>query len=230
MAFALNGSVSLAGESLLSEVKLDFPVGWTCILGRSGSGKSTLLRLIAGLDTPAVLNGGRSIPDRVGWMGQSDLLLARRSVRANVQLMARLRGTTLDRRAADTLLSAVGLAKKGSALPSTLSGGQRQRVALARVLSEDAGLVLLDEPFGALDPATRISMQNLAHKTLVGRRVVMVTHDPFEALRLADKIYLLEDGRSREHSPLPAQKPVAVNNPELVQAAADLLQEMVTLQ
>src|SRR5690606_20731218 len=115
-----------------------------------------------------------------------DQLLPWASALANVTIGARLRGARPDLDRARALLDAVGLLPLAGRRPDTLSTGQRQRVALARTLYEDRPIVVLDEPFSALDPVTRHAMQDLAAGLLAGRSVLMITHDPQEAMRLAD--------------------------------------------
>lgn len=170
---------------------------FTGILGPSGVGKTTLLRLIAGL-TPAdsgVVGDdlGAPLAGRIAWMAQKDLLLPWLTVRENLCLGARLRGEdspgAADR--AMALLASVGLAEWADDLPETLSGGMRQRAALARTLMEDRPVVLMDEPFSAVDPLARLGLQNLAARMLAGRTVVFVTHDPMEALRLGHRVLVL---------------------------------------
>ncbi len=156
------------------------------VLGPSGIGKSTLLRVIAGL-----LPGASTPPGGVAWMAQQDLLLPWLPVRDNLLLGARLRGEPPDRQRAEALLLRVGLADWAGALPAALSGGMRQRAALARTLMEDRPLVLMDEPFSSLDPVTREAMQDLACDLLDTRAVLLVTHDPLEACRIADRVLLL---------------------------------------
>lgn len=198
--FGLSGRVTLEGRVLFAGTLRCEP-GWTCLLGPSGSGKSTLLRLLAGLPAPALFEGEVTRPGRIGWMAQSDLLQPRLTLAQNVDLIGRLAGEPARPGVASELLASVGLAGMGQRRPGSLSGGQRQRVALARVLMQEAPLVLLDEPFSALDPALRREMQDLAHRTLQGRAVLMVTHDPAEALRLADRIFVLEHGGLRAVAP-----------------------------
>ncbi|PJE31768.1 putative hydroxymethylpyrimidine transport system ATP-binding protein [Pseudooceanicola antarcticus] len=219
----LGGTVRLGGRVLLRDAALRLAPGWTCLLGPSGAGKSTLLRLLAGLEVSARLEGWREVPERIGWMAQRDLLQERLSLSANVQLMARLRGQAPDPARAAELLASVGLAGRDEARPAELSGGERQRVALARALFDEAPLVLLDEPFSALDPARRAAMQTLAHTALRGRQVLMVTHDPAEALRLGDRIYLLRDQRLEPLPPLAPPHPRPMGDTELALAAAALL-------
>lgn len=192
---------------LFSGLKLDLPVGWTCLVGPSGAGKSTVLRLMASLSTAARFEGNVKAPARIGYMAQEDLLQPRLCVLSNVLIGQHLRGGPVDGAGAMALLHAVGLTGFERRMPKDLSGGQRQRVALARALMEDAPLALLDEPFSALDAANRIKMQDLARDRLAGRAVLLVTHDPFEALRLGDRIFLLANGRLAQIDALPGPPP-----------------------
>jgi putative hydroxymethylpyrimidine transport system ATP-binding protein len=137
---------------------------------------------------------GGPLAGRLAYMAQQDLLLPWLDVHGNVTLGHRLRGDALgsaDRDRAATLLDQVGLAAQAGALPATLSGGMRQRAALARTLMEDRPVVLMDEPFSAVDAITRLALQDLAAALLAHRTVLLVTHDPLEALRLADRIYVM---------------------------------------
>ena len=191
-----NASLRYAGAFLFQGLNFTLPGGaWTCLLGPSGVGKSSLLRLIAGLaplDQGAVSCGdGAPLAGRLAWMGQQDNLLPWLSARNNVTLGARLRGETPDRAKARELLARVGLDRQAEQLPATLSGGQRQRAALARTLMEDRPVVLMDEPFSALDAITRARLQALAATLLAGRTVLLVTHDPLEALRLGHRIQVM---------------------------------------
>ena len=226
---SITGDITLEGQFLIEGLSLEFDPGWTCLLGPSGSGKSTLLRLIAGLKTAAKLEGSSTAPDVIGWMPQQDLLQPRFSALENVRLASRLAGNLIDKSKAEELLASVGLAGKETAKPEALSGGQRQRVALARALSENSSLVLLDEPFSALDPLTRISMQDLAWKSLHGKTVVMVTHDPTEALRLGNRILMISQQRIVEIPALKGPFPVPVKDEVLAVAAAKLMSEMADL-
>lgn len=197
-AIHLSGHYEIGQRRLFAPIDLLLPAGqWTCILGRSGVGKSTLLRLIAGLDCGGMFTGeiaasdNGSLSGRISFMAQSDLLLPWLSVIDNIILGARLRGTTPDTSRADDLLRSVGLSPYRDEKPGALSGGMRQRTALARTLMEDRPIALLDEPFSALDASTRADMQDLSARMLAGKTVIMVTHDPAEAVRLAHQIIVL---------------------------------------
>ncbi|MCI4663940.1 MAG: ABC transporter ATP-binding protein [Neomegalonema sp.] len=186
------------GARLVGPVDLSLPGGrWTALLGRSGAGKSSILRAIAGLIHPEQLEGairctdGAPLTGRIAWMAQDPLLAPWLTVKANVAMGDRLRGAPTRHQDAAEALAAVGLASYASRMPDALSGGERQRVALARTLYEDRAVALLDEPFSALDALTRDEVSALAAEKLAGRTVLHVTHDPFEAARLADKIVIL---------------------------------------
>lgn len=191
------------GVPLFKALDLNMPAGaWTCLLGPSGVGKTTLLRLVAGLapagsEVRIMTDDGQPLAGRVAYMAQQDLLLPWLSVLDNVLLGARLRGEQPDRVAALALLDRVGLLTKAGARPASLSGGQRQRAALARTLLEDRPVIVMDEPFSALDPITRLRLQSLAAGLLHGRTVLLVTHDPLEALRLGHRLHILQGHPAR---------------------------------
>ena len=179
---------------------------WTCLLGASGCGKSSLLRLLAGLiDSQHQVSGDISCSDklpltnRIAYMAQQDLLLPWLNVIDNVCLKARLTTNKVSpeqRQKARSLLAKLQLSGSESAFPEQLSGGMRQRVALARTLMQDTPIVLMDEPFSALDAITRHSLQNVAAEVLQGRTVLLITHDPQEALRLSDQLFLFNKQRN----------------------------------
>ncbi len=196
----LTGSAQIDDTSIFGPVAFHAPSGqWTCLLGPSGVGKSTLLRLFAGLGDAVDVQGDFGASDaqpltgRVALMAQEDLLMPWLDLRQNVGLGQRLRTGNADQARAEQLLDRVGLTAHIDKRPTALSGGQRQRVALARTLMEDRPVVLLDEPFSALDARTRVEMQDLAAETLQGRTVLHVTHDPGEAARLGHKILVMTE-------------------------------------
>ncbi len=205
----------------------------TVLLGPSGSGKSSLLRLVAGLlPLPAgasiAATDSGPVQGRLAWMAQQDLLLPWLSLLDNVALGARLRGQPADLARARAMVEAVGLAGRETARPAQLSGGMRQRAALARTLMEDRPFVLMDEPFSAVDAPTRHRLQDLSARLLAGRTVLLVTHDPLEALRLADRILVLSGAPATPHDidvpPGPSPRPA--HDPAVLHAQATLLERL----
>jgi len=164
---------------------------FVALLGRSGSGKSTLLRVLAGLDGD--VEGSAVVTGTVSVAFQQPRLLPWRKVWRNVVLGLK----SADRALAEKALAEVQLAEHADDWPLTLSGGEAQRVSLARALVREPDLLLLDEPFGALDALTRISMHGLVQDLWRRHRpgVLLVTHDVDEALRLADRVLVLDGGR-----------------------------------
>ena len=219
----VRGRATHGDAVLFDSLELDLAAGrWTCLLGISGVGKSTLLRLIAGLETHTAFSGliaasdGRPVAGRVAYMAQSDLLMPWSSVLGNVTIGARLRGERPDLARARDLIARTGLSEQRDRKPATLSGGQRQRAALARTLAEDRPLILLDEPFSALDAHTRAEMQDLAVSLLGGRTVLLVTHDPGEAARLGHAILVMTDTGLRR-MPVPrGAPPRSVDDPDML--------------
>jgi sulfonate transport system ATP-binding protein len=184
---------SFAGRQVLADLDLTIAPGeFVALLGRSGSGKSTLLRALAGLD--GEYDGRALVPGRRSVVFQEPRLLPWTRVLSNVTVgLPRGRPTEERGRRA---LDEVDLADHARAWPVTLSGGEAQRVALARALVREPELLLLDEPFGALDALTRIRMHALLQE-LCGRyrpAVLLVTHDVDEAILLADRVAVLADG------------------------------------
>jgi sulfonate transport system ATP-binding protein len=197
---------------VLDALTLEVPAGqFIAIVGRSGCGKSTLLRLAAGLERPDA-GGIRFMRDgvpvnapEIRLMFQEARLLPWRRVLANVAL-----GLPAARRVdARRVLEQVGLAERAHDWPAVLSGGQRQRVALARALVHEPALLLLDEPLGALDALTRIEMQQLIEQIRAARgfTALLVTHDVDEAVALADRVVLIEDGRIALDVPVALPRP-----------------------
>lgn len=205
-------------RTLLSDIQLELEAGSvTALLGRSGSGKTTLLRMVNRLAQPSAgtvrVHGedvarGDVIALRrgIGYVIQETGLFPHLTIARNVMMVPELAG--IDSRRSDArlhaLLQAVGLdaAQFADRYPHQLSGGQRQRVGLARALAAEPAILLMDEPFGALDPLTRAEMQDML-RALLGRlreqgnakTVLLVTHDLDEAMYLADRIVLIEAGR-----------------------------------
>ena len=200
------------GHVALREVSLTVERGTTlALLGPSGCGKTTTLKLINRLLTPSagrVRIDGRDaaavdpviLRRGIGYVVQDAGLFPHLSARANVEIVPRLLGWPAERRAARTreLFALMGLdyAEFAGRYPAQLSGGQRQRVGLARALAADPPIVLMDEPFGALDPITRRRLHDefLALKARLRKTVVMVTHDVEEAFRLAERVAVMDGG------------------------------------
>jgi len=194
-----NASVQYKHHVLFENLQLTLTAGeWTCLLGQSGIGKSSLLRLLAGLlDSDGAgdirCSDDQILDGRVAYMAQTDLLMPWLSVLQNVVIGARLRGhlNQHEMEKAKSLLHKVGLDKDSDRYPSELSGGMRQRAALARTMFEDKPVILMDEPFSALDAITRHRLQTLAAELLKHKTVLLITHDPMEALRLGHRIIIL---------------------------------------
>jgi NitT/TauT family transport system ATP-binding protein len=217
--------VSLAAE----------PGEFTCLIGASGCGKSTLLNLVAGLDQPTA--GEISVGGRVALMFQEPGLFPWLTAAGNVELALRARGVRKaerKKRAAE-LLDAVHLTGFGKKRPHELSGGMRQRVALARALAQDADVLLMDEPFGALDAMTRDLLHDELDRVCEGRNltVLFVTHNVREAVRLGDRVVLLSSrpGRVIAEYKVPIERPRRIDSApvaELAGTITDRLREEVS--
>jgi NitT/TauT family transport system ATP-binding protein len=248
-------SVRLAGVSkvfgrgasavqALDQVSLEVPPGeFACLIGASGCGKSTLLSLVAGLEEPTagevstVKEGGDVGGGRVAFMFQEPALFPWLTAAGNVELALRARGVgkTERRQRTGELLETVHLGGFGGKRPHQLSGGMRQRVALARALAQDADVLLMDEPFGALDAMTRDVLHDELDRICADRRltVLFVTHNVREAVRLGDRVVVLSSrpGRVIDEFAVPIQRPRRIDSAPVAELAAritDRLREEMT--
>lgn len=202
-ALTIRGLRKAFGDNeVLRGIDLHIPAGqFVAIVGQSGCGKSTLLRLIAGLEKPTagtIIFGEDTRAEDIRVMFQEPRLLPWASVLSNVEVgLGRDRAKADAKGRAEQALGEVGLADKRDQWPSVLSGGQKQRVALARALVSHPRVLALDEPLGALDALTRISMQGLLNRVWndQGFTSILVTHDVSEAVALADRVLVIDDGR-----------------------------------
>ena len=231
--------LAYANHLVFADLDLQLQAGrCTCLLGRSGCGKSSLLRALAQLlgervcEMTITCSDHLPLAGRIAYMAQEDLLLPWLNVLDNVTLGHRLRDRSHNRpevtERALQLLQNVGLAAFAHANPAELSGGMRQRAALARTLMENQPVVLMDEPFSALDAITRLELQNLAAELLRQRTTLLITHDPLEALRLGDAVYTLEGQPARLSTPLhPAgDAPRPAGDAQLLSLQARLLTQL----
>ncbi len=211
-------------QAVLDQLDLDIAPGeFVALIGRSGSGKSTLLRALAGLD-PAV-TGELRVDGTAAVAFQEPRLLPWRRVSDNVRLGLRADDARAIARAA---LDEVGLTARADAWPVTLSGGEAQRAALARALVREPSLLLLDEPFSALDALTRITMHRLVLRLWAHHQpaVLLVTHDVDEALSLADRVLVLAGGRIAYSGRIDAPRPRHRDDPGLAELRTRLLTEL----
>ena len=203
-----------------------------CLVGASGCGKSTLLNLIAGLDQPSA--GTVDTRGRTALMFQEAALFPWLTVRGNVELALNLRGVPKAQRRdqALQLLRTVHLDGFGHKQPHELSGGMRQRVAIARAFAQDADLLLMDEPFGALDAMTRDLLHAELERLWADRNlsVVFVTHNVREAARLADRVVLLSSrpGRVVAEFEVDIERPRRMDSPEVSSLAAEITDQLRT--
>ena len=228
------------GTGVLALDRLDLEVKsgeFVCLVGASGCGKTTLLNLVAGLDAPTA--GRVETTGRSALMFQDSALFPWLSVLGNIELALRLKaGVKLTRKErrqrAEALLRTVHLEGFGDRQPHELSGGMRQRVALARSFAQDADVLLMDEPFGALDAMTRDLLHDELERLWTDRSftVLFVTHNVREAARLADRVVLLSSrpGRVVEEFAVNIERPRRIDSPDVSSLAAritDRLREEV---
>lgn len=227
---------SFGALTVLNGITLDIPAGqFVAIVGRSGCGKSTLLRILSGLDRQSrgelrlgAPGDTRATQPRL--MFQEPRLLPWARVIDNVAVGLGPDRTAPDGRArAAAALAAVGLADKAGVWPALLSGGQKQRVALARALVSRPRFLALDEPLGALDALTRIEMQSLLERVwqTEGFTAVLVTHDVSEALTLADRVVMIEDGRIALDIAVDLPRPRRRGADGLARLEAEILRHLV---
>ncbi|MFI8768983.1 ABC transporter ATP-binding protein [Streptomyces sp. NPDC053792] len=231
MATDLHGAVtvqgltrSFDGRPVVDGLDLTLRAGqFTALLGHSGCGKSTLLRILAGLDRE--ISGTVLVPRRRAVAFQAPRLMPWKKVWRNVLLG--LPGKP-GRAVAEQALAEVGLGHRSAAWPKTLSGGEAQRASLARALVRDPDLLLLDEPFGALDALTRIKAQRLVAELWQRRgcTVLLVTHDVDEALLLADRALVMRDGVIAYDTAVDLDRPRSPGDPALVALRTRLLAEL----
>jgi len=214
-----------AGAAVLDRLNLSVRGGeFVALLGASGSGKTTLLRILAGLDAPDT--GQAWVPEARTVVFQEPRLVQAMKVWKNVVIG--LRGAAASRTRAERALAEVGLAHRADAWPATLSGGEAQRAALARALVREPKLLLLDEPFAALDALTRMKMQRLIHDLARahGPATLLVTHDVEEAILLADRVLVLKEGRIGFDARVPLPHPRKAGGPAFEALRERLLSEL----
>ncbi|MFJ9893397.1 ABC transporter ATP-binding protein [Streptomyces sp. NPDC091280] len=215
---------SFDGRPVLDGLRLDVRQGeFVALLGRSGCGKSTLLRVLAGLDRD--IEGTVLVPRRKAVAFQAPRLMPWKKVWRNVLLG--LPGKT-ERAVAERALAEVGLGDHADAWPRTLSGGEAQRASLARALVREPDLLLLDEPFGALDALTRIKAQRLVGELWQRRgcAVLLVTHDVEEAVLLADRVLVMDDGVIAHEQRIDLDRPRDIADPRFARLRAGLLERL----
>ncbi|MDT7747242.1 MAG: sulfonate transport system ATP-binding protein [Pseudonocardiales bacterium] len=221
-AVSIRGLSKVFGDrAVIDGLDLDIRPGeFVALLGRSGCGKSTLLRILAGLDSE--IDGLATVPRRRAVAFQAPRLMPWKRVWHNVVLG--LPGRP-DRALAQRYLDEVGLAAKTTVWPKTLSGGEAQRVSLARALVREPELLLLDEPFGALDALTRVKAQQLVADLWARHRcaVLLVTHDVEEALLLADRVLVMDGGVIAHEVTVALPRPRPIDHPTLVRLRTELL-------
>jgi NitT/TauT family transport system ATP-binding protein len=220
------------GPVVLDDVSLAVAQGeFVCVLGASGCGKSTLLNLIAGIDRPTA--GAIAVPGhRPSLMFQEPALYPWLTAAGNIELALRLRGVKKAERKqeAQRLLELVRLEGSGGKRPHELSGGMRQRVAMARALAQDSRVLLMDEPFAALDAITRDVLHDELQRIWVelGSTIVFVTHNVREAVRLGQRVVLLSSrpGRIVKQYAVDIQHPRRIESPEVAKMSIDITEDL----
>jgi NitT/TauT family transport system ATP-binding protein len=235
-AISLEGVSKVYGHAgnavhALDNLSLEVLAGeFVCLLGASGCGKSTLLNIVEGLDRPT--QGTVTVHGRPALMFQEPALFPWLTVTGNVELALKLRKVPKDLRKArvDELLDLVNLTAFARKRPHELSGGMRQRVALARALAQDAEVVLMDEPFGALDAMTRDILHDELERLCREQRltVLFVTHNVREAVRLGDRVVLLSSrpGRVVEEYPVASPRPRRIDSHEVADLAREITDQL----
>jgi sulfonate transport system ATP-binding protein len=226
---------SYGDNEVLRGIDLHIPAGqFVAIVGKSGCGKSTLLRLIAGLekfDAGSISLGDAVKPEDIRVMFQEPRLLPWARVLSNVEVgLGRDRASSDAHSRAEKALTEVGLTDKRDQWPSVLSGGQKQRVALARALVSRPRVLAFDEPLGALDALTRISMQRLLERVWrdQGFTAILVTHDVAEAVALADRVLVIEEGRIAHDVVVNTARPRERGSAELAGLEGSILSHLLS--
>ena len=225
---------SFGDHEVLRGIDLHIPAGqFVAVVGRSGCGKSTLLRLIAGLETASagtVSFSEQPAPEDVRVMFQEPRLLPWARVLSNVEVgLGRDRASADAQTRAENALVQVGLDDKRGQWPAVLSGGQKQRVALARAMVSRPRVLAFDEPLGALDALTRISMQRLLERVWHDQAftAILVTHDVSEAVALADRVLVIEDGRIAHDIDVDIPRPRRRGSADLAALEGSILRELL---
>ncbi|UPT99106.1 ATP-binding cassette domain-containing protein [Bradyrhizobium barranii subsp. apii] len=226
---------SYGDNEVLRGIDLHIPAGqFVAIVGKSGCGKSTLLRLIAGLekiDAGSISFGKDVQPEDIRVMFQEPRLLPWARVLSNVEVgLGRNRSSSDAHARAEKALTEVGLTDKRDQWPSVLSGGQKQRVALARALVSHPRVLAFDEPLGALDALTRISMQRLLERVWrdQGFTAILVTHDVAEAVALADRVLVIDEGRIAHDVTVNTARPRERGSAELASLEGSILSHLLS--
>jgi sulfonate transport system ATP-binding protein len=235
LALTIRGLQKSFGDNqVLRGIDLHIPAGqFVAIVGRSGCGKSTLLRTIAGLeriDAGTISLGEEARPEDVRVMFQEPRLLPWARVLSNVEVgLGRDRASSDAQVRAEKALTEVGLGDKRDQWPAVLSGGQKQRVALARALVSNPRILAFDEPLGALDALTRISMQKLLERVWRDQAftAILVTHDVSEAVALADRVLVLEQGRIAHDIKVEVPRPRRRGSADLAALEGSILRELL---